>query len=296
VEFVTWFSPTHPELSGIEKLGAETPRQIANAHTVFNIANTFIFIWFTVQIARLVEYLLPDRLLEEEGMIISAKYLDEELLTTPSLALDRVRLEVLHMGEQVQAMLNKIMPAILSGNRESLNALALMDDEVDILYEQIIQYLGRISKQTLTEIQMEEFLGLMAAVGDLENIGDTIETNMVVLGHERIDAELSISEPTRKVLNGFQTVVKKSVDAAVQAVSQNNKAVARTVIDMKHEINAIANSAAVHQASRLVVEEPHRIEAYTIEVDIIEKQKRIYYFAKRMAKSVIPPDEVTDDE
>jgi len=40
-----------------------------------------------------------------------------------------------------------------------------------------------------------------------------------------------------------------------------------------------------------VAEEPNRIQAYTIEVDIIEKQKRIYYFAKRMAKSVFPSDE-----
>jgi len=48
----------------------------------------------------------------------------------------------------------------------------------------------------------------------------------------------------------------------------------------------MTDSAAAHQAERLVAEEPNRIPAYTIEVDIIEKQKRIYYFAKRMAKSV----------
>ena len=54
--------------------------RIANAHTIFNVANTLIFIWFTGQIARLVEWLVPDRPLEEEGMIIQAKYLDDELL------------------------------------------------------------------------------------------------------------------------------------------------------------------------------------------------------------------------
>jgi len=55
---------------------------------------------------------------------------------------------------------------------------------------------------------------------------------------------------------------------------------------MKDEINQLANSAAVHQAQRLVADEPNRISAYTTEIDIIEKQKRIYYFAKRMAKTV----------
>ncbi|MES9992441.1 MAG: Na/Pi cotransporter family protein [Candidatus Thiodiazotropha sp.] len=293
-ELVTLVSPSHPELSGIARLGAETPRQIANAHTIFNIANTLIFIGFTAQFARLVEWMIPDRLLEEEGLAVSAKYLDDELLSTPSLALDRVRLEVLHMGERVLEMVDKIMPAILTGDRKTLDDVALLDDEVDILYEQIIDYLGKIGKQSMTDIQTDEFLSLMAAVSDLENIGDTIETNMVALGHERIDQGFSISEPTRDVLNGFQKVVKKAVDGAVQSVSQLNTEVAQGVIAMKHEINNLADSAAAHQASRLVAEEPNRIPAYTTEVDIIEKQKRIYYFAKRMAKTVIPPEEISD--
>ena len=145
--FVTSFSPTHPELVGADRLGAETPRQIANAHTIFNIANTLIFIGFTTQIARLVERIIPDKPLEEQGLAVRAKYLSAELLTTPSLALDRVRLEVLHMGEKVQYMLDNIMPAILSGNGELLSEIKEHDEEVDLLYEQIIEYMGKISKK-----------------------------------------------------------------------------------------------------------------------------------------------------
>ncbi|RDH83667.1 MAG: NAD+ kinase [endosymbiont of Escarpia spicata] len=284
--WVTALSPVHPELSGVDRLGAETPRQIANAHTIFNIANTFIFIGFTTQIARLVEWMIPDSTLEEEDLLVSAKYLDEELLTTPSLALGRVRLEVLHMGERVQEMLDSIMPAILTGNKESLSAVRDLDDQVDILYEQIIDYMGRISKRSLSDQQTEEFLKLMEAVSDLENIGDTIETNLVGLGFDRINAGFSISEPTREVLLGFHEVVTKAFKTAVQAVSQNSEEAAQIVTAMKEEITKMTDSAAAHQAERLVAEEPNRIPAYTIEVDIIEKQKRIYYFAKRMAKSV----------
>jgi len=290
-EFVAWFSPASTELTGTDRLAADTPRQIANAHTIFNVANTLIFIGFTTQFARIVERLIPDSPLEEEGLVIRAKYLDEELLSTPSLALDRVRLEVLHMGESVQQMLDRIMPAILSGDRGTLSEVQAMDDEVDILYEQIIEYMGKISKRSLTDRQTEEFLSLMAAISDLENIGDTIETNLVALGNERIDAGISISAPTRKVLTGFHKVVEKACAGAVQAVSQNNQEVAKLVIAMKDEITELADSAAAHQAQRLVAEEPNRIPAYTIEIDIIEKQKRIYYFAKRMAKSVLISEE-----
>jgi phosphate:Na+ symporter len=65
---------------------------------------------------------------------------------------------------------------------------------------------------------------------------------------------------------------------------------------MKKEISALADSAATHQARRLVADEPNRIAAYTIEIDIIEKQKRIYYFCRRMAKTVLPADEQVELE
>jgi phosphate:Na+ symporter len=43
-----------------------------------------------------------------------------------------------------------------------------------------------------------------------------------------------------------------------------------------------------------VAEEPNRIQAYTVEMDIIEKFKRVYYFAKRMAKTAAP-EEVSEE-
>ncbi|WP_296702624.1 Na/Pi cotransporter family protein [Thiocapsa sp. UBA6158] len=289
--FTQLISPTHPELSGTARLAAEVPRQIANAHTLFNVANTLLFIGLTTQFARLVQWLVPDKPPGAEALVVRAKYLDEELISTPSLALDRVRLEVLHMGECVDKMMSRIMPAILSGNRRTLREIELMDNDVDTLHAQIITYLGKISRLSLTEKQTATLMRLMAAVNDLENIGDVVETNLIVLGRERIDAGVSISVPTRQVLMGFHQVVTRSVAAAVQAVAQNNELAARSVTSMKQEIQHIADSAAIHQAQRLVAEEPNRIPAYTIEIDIIEKLKRIYYFAKRMAKTVETEEE-----
>ena len=61
---------------------------------------------------------------------------------------------------------------------------------------------------------------------------------------------------------------------------------------MKNTISRLAEKAQAHQAERLVAPEPGRLEAYTVEIDLIEKLKRIYYFAKRMAKDVIPEEMV----
>ncbi len=285
-ELVMQISPAHPELQGGARLAAETPRQIANAHTIFNIANTFIFIGFTTQIARLVEKLLPEKPQELKTLEVRSKYLDRELLTTPSLALDRVRLEALHMGEKVETMHNLIMPAILAGKKNELNRIRSMDDEVDLIYEQIIEYMGLISKESLSDMQTDDFLALMDAINELENIGDTIETNLVELGMHRLRSGFSISESTRQVLNDFHKTVGKALSMAIQAVSQSNIEVAKLVLNMSKEISNISHSAMAHQAQRLIAEEPNRLIAYTTEIDIIEKQKRIYYFANRMAKTV----------
>jgi phosphate:Na+ symporter len=288
-EVVTWLSPAHPELSGTDKLAAEAPRQIANAHTVFNIANTFIFIGFTSQFARLVEKLVPDKPVEEI-IIAQPKYLDEELLETPSLALDRVRLEIGHMGDRVKAMLQDIMTAITTGDRMMLRNIAKIDDEVDILHGHIVTYLGRISQKELMEDQTRVLVNLMAATNDLENIGDIIETDMVYLGKEGIEAQVLISEETREVLNKLHDVVSTTAELAIDAVMESDQRAAQEVIAMKPDISRLMESAALHETERLVAEEPNRLAAYSLEMDIIEKLKRIYYLAKRMAKTVAPEE------
>jgi len=286
-EFVTMLSPAHPELSGVERLAAEAPRQIANAHTVFNVANTIIFIGFTSQFVRLVEKLVPDKPLEDL-LIARPKYLDEELIATPSLALERARMEIGHMGERVEEMLERILPAITTGNRNALSQVAKIDDEVDILHGHIVTYLGRISQKTLTDEQTRELLHLMGAVNDLENIGDIIETDLVMLGRKRIDQDVSISQSTTVLLENVHETISLTVELARKAVVDNDQKAAQEVISRKGDITRLMESASMHEARRLVAEEPKRLAAYTLEIDILEKLKRVYYFAKRMAKAVMP--------
>ena len=286
---VTWLSPVYPGLSGISRLSAEAPRQIANAHTVFNISNTFIFIWFSGQFVRLVEWLVPDKPLEEL-LIARPKYLDEELIDTPSLALERVRMEIGHMGDRVSEMLERIMPAILSGDRVELKQVAKIDDEVDILHGHIVTYLGRISQKTLMQEQTDRLLNLMSAVNDLENIGDIIETDLVSLGLKRIEQGVSISDATRAVLENLHETITVTVELAMRAVKENDQRAAQDVIAMKADITRQVDSAAMHEAARLVAKEPNRLAAYTVEMDVLEKLKRIYYFSKRMAKAIMPEE------
>ena len=126
----------------------------------------------------------------------------------------------------------------------------------------------------------------MAAANDLENIGDLLEVNMVELGERRIEKGFKISQATQKVINTVYHVVSDALKAAVRAVVEEDEDFAMRVISMKTDLNRLVEQADLHQAKRLAAEDSGKFDAYSVEVDIIEKQKRIYYFAKRMAKSV----------
>jgi phosphate:Na+ symporter len=282
---VRWFSPTAPDLTGSAKLAAETPRQIANAHTIFNTTNTLIFIWFTRPLAWLVKHLIPDR--PATGLEpIKPKYLDENLLETPDLALDRVRLELNRLGEYTLRMVRQAMPTVFHGTEEDLEALARMDDDVDTLYAGIVTYLGLLSREDLLPSQSGQLSDYMAIANDIENIGDMIETNLVEVGGARLKYDFQMSEATQQVLGRLHDKVCWAIERSLEALATPDRSMARTVRAAKPEINRLANEAENHLARRLIAEEPHRLDAFRIESELIEYLKRVYYFAKRIGRAV----------
>lgn len=184
-----------------------------------------------------------------------------------------------------------MLPAVLTGNRESLQTVRDMVEEVDVLYKHIVNYLAEVSKLTLNENQTQKLVKLMGAANDLEHIGDLIEVNLLGLGEKRIQKGFKISEATQKVINTVHHVVSDGLKAAVRAVIDEDKDFAMRAISMKEDLNRLVEQAELHQTQRLVSEDSGKFEAYSVEVDIIEKLKRIYYHAKRMAKTVVEIEE-----
>lgn len=273
-------------LVGMDKLAAETPRQIANAHTIFNIGIATVFLPFTTLFAKFCEWIVPDRALEKDLALVRPHYLDEELISTPSLALERARYEIGHMGEYVNQMLTTGMPVFLAGDREQIKKISEVDDKVDFLYEAIVTYLGKLSGKVLMDSQARELSNLLSAVNDLESIGDIIETDAVDLAEQCFANGVHISEATQNVIGGLHTTIAGSVALALHSVVENDVEAAQKVIAMKSAVQTQVEFAEQHQAKRLIADAPNRIAAYSVEMEVIEKLKRIYYFAKRMAKTV----------
>ena len=275
----------------VANIGGGLARQIANAHSIFNVVNTLLFIGFTRQLADLVIRIVPDR---PEAPAVVPKYLDLGLLRTPSLALDRARLELLRLSQRVREMLSDSVPAVLGGTNEDLITIEAMDEEVDSLYASIVGYLGQLSKQELGSKDSDELFQVMEATNNLEAIGDIVETNLVQLGLSRIENELVVSPKTRELIERFHTQILDAYELAMLAVTQKNEAAASRCAAMKSTINSMARKADQYEAGRLVVDEPNRVANYAFETDIITHLKRVYWFTRRTARVAVPAPERSD--
>jgi len=184
---------------------------------------------------------------------------------------------------------NAFIP-VIHGPRKDLDDLKRMDNEVDSLHGVLITYLGQLSLKDLTKKQSQQLYDDMAAANYLENIGDMVETNLVESGLQRLEHNLEISASTETKLKALHNKVCWAVDQSVKAIIDSDKIIAAKVEGAKPEINRLAFAVETHLASRLTAREPHRLVAFRLESELIEYLKRVYYFAKRIAKLV------TEDE
>jgi len=279
----TAISPSAEGLEGQQRLAQEAPRQIANAYTIAKSGMLVLFLPFTRRLAALVERLVPLRP-SEVGM--EPKYLDVGVLETPTIALDLARKEIARMGRRVQDQVDRAVPTVLTGDTTQLTALADGDDEVDDFNDAILAYLRQISDDRLTEAEAHELQGLMEVTSYLELVGDIVESELVRIGLRRIEEGIPVSEETLEVVTDFHAKMSQMLRTAMEAFAEEDPATARTVLEAKPEVNHLLATAAAHHATRITAEAPARVAAYARGTETIESMRRIYTFAKRIARTV----------
>jgi len=285
-DVVRYISPSFHELTGLNRIAAEAPRQIANAHTIFNIFNTIILLPFITPLGKFIAWILPVKPLAVEEKI-KPKYLDDASLSTPSIALELVRMELSRQSRRASVMIKEITNAVLYADKDKLRKIKKMDDEVDLLHDYIISYLSKLSKKELTAEESRLHQSYLIASNYIEYIGDVIETNLVTLGKERVEAELQFSKKSQPYLSNFFDKVIWCAEESFNALLEGNKKRADVVINMKKEVSQLAQETQSHLEERLNFETDVPLAEYRILSEIVENMKRIYYLSKRIAKDVV---------
>ena len=288
-DFVTWLSPVaDPSLTGQAKMAAEAPRQIANAHTVFNVANTILFLPIAGLFATIVNKLVPIKELTVEEKAIAKfkpKYLDEGMLDTPPIALSMVRRETRRMGEVVEEMLSQVPSVVYKGDTDKLAEFHEKDDQVDALYSAIKSYLTRVSRRDLNESSANEAMMLSTTTTEIENIGDIIEIHMSHLASMCSLNNVSFSDEEMESLKLYHGKVHEAFRSSMIAVEHERRAAAQIVLDKEKEIVGGMNDLISKKQRRFLHEEhtPQEMAAFTLQTDIMENLKRIYEHSKRIS-------------
>lgn len=274
------------DLAGDARRAAETPRQIANAFTIFNVMNAMVFIWFTGPFAALARRIVPERPPPPESASVQPMYLDGTVLETPAVALEGARKEIVRLGELVRAMLIDMRRAAYTGDRTEVDALVRADDDIDTLHRAIVKYLGEIGRTDLTSSQTRDLLMLMSIANKFEGIGDTIETRVVAAARRRLRSDVIISDQTLAHLLPLHDQVVELFDVMLDAVRRHDAETADQCLERSRDVHRALNDAFHHIAHRLAANAPNRLEAYTVESELIEHLKQVFYFVQRIARSL----------
>ncbi len=301
VELVVDVSPAYPDLESTARLAAETPRQIANAHTAFNLINLLVFLPFTTALAGLVQRILPDRP-EPEPERIRPQFLDPVYLDTPALALDALRQEVLRYGDLVAELVDGIRTGPFDRSAAEERAAA-----TDDLNAEIVSYTREmLVRGKLTSRDSHRLEGLMEVTNYLQSMADTVAVNLGSLFARSRQRHLQASDETRARFHELGGRIANALRTGLDALRDGDLELAKGVVSMKPEIERVAESITAHLGARLAADAPERLHTYRLESQVIEVLRRLYYFAKRIAKAVpaavgepeaspeTPPDSPTD--
>jgi len=150
------------------------PRQIANAHTVFNVCTTLILIPAIPFLARICEKVIPLKSGKKK-----IQELPISLLGTPVLALQQTTLALQHMVSRAWKMIDSAL-RVSDRNDKKAKKLApyLLEREkkIDEMQHNITDYLERLMEHSLTPDQAQSIPLLIHCTNDAERVGDHTES------------------------------------------------------------------------------------------------------------------------
>ena len=286
-QIVIWLSPVAQGVSGVEKLAVETPRQIANAHTIFNIANTIIFLPFAGLITRLVERLVSDQTavkVESEATPILTTQLNPDLLAVPSLAIEQAQRQIGLMAEVVRGMLADIMPAFIANDMRIIEGISQREEHVDHLDRQTTSYLTQITHSDLSLQQSERIVKLLHVTTDLEHTSDVIAESLVALLVKKAEGNIELSEEGQEELIGYHQLVLESYERAIEAFENDDTGLAQTVRASKPELDQLERTYRQTHYNRLNREVQASVDSSHIHLDLVDYLRRINAYAESIAR------------
>jgi phosphate:Na+ symporter len=257
----------------VAQTAGDVARQIANAHTFFNVAISALFLPFAPWAARVITALVPE---EERGdNPYRTRYLDDRYLDQPALAIGQATREALRMGDVAQNMLRDAMVVLRTDNQELLEDVERRDDQLDYLDREIKLFIARLGRETMSADMAQKEIALISFIGNLENIGDIIDKNLMELARKKLYQGRRFSEAGEAELIEFHSLVSKNLERAIAGFAANDRSLAQEVLDMRPMVRQRERELRDSHLARLRRGLAESLETSEIHLDVLTNLKRI---------------------
>lgn len=269
---VTHFDPT------------DTARQIANAHTLFNLTNVIILLPFSKYIVKLANRLIPIKETESE-IVNNTKYLDERMFSTPSIALGNTVQEVVRMGHKATNSLEHSIAGFLNKSNEDINKAFESEKVVNKLQKDILNYLLKLSKEPLRDDERFRTDLLFNTVNDIERVSDHAE-NIAELAMSVKEMNISFSDSAiREIYEIYNKTITNFKDALI-VLDVKDFELANKVLEVENEVNYLEKTFKNSHMIRLN-NGSCTIDAGVLYLDLLTNLERISDHSTNIVKQVL---------
>jgi len=230
----------------IPLLSGDIARQIANTHTIFNIVNTIVLLPFVPLFIKILDKLFPGQDYEK----IEARFLDDNLLPTPSLAIKAVTKELSAMLSICQEMLQKARQCTMQYNHKLRNEISIDEESVDEMQKDITHYLVEITQHELGEKERNLIPALIHSVNDIEKVGDYCES-LTRLTQRAYENDLTFSENAKNELEKLFDKTYFLMRHTRKALDDNDEKAAMVTLNIEEEIDDLIDQYKMTHLVRL---------------------------------------------
>jgi phosphate:Na+ symporter len=260
----------------------DVARQIANAHTLFNITNVVIQFPFALFLIKIAMKIIPDTGAAERETV--TKYLDERILETPSIALRNTIREQLHMANVSQSALMSAMEGFFEDDLKKVKKTFETEKEINKLEKAITEYLVKLSNRKLSDYDRKVVDGLFNNINDIERIGDHAD-NIAELVVDALEKGLPFSEGSKKELQDLYDQSNLAFSKAMEAIVTGDRKTIQEVFDIENDVDKLEKICRRGHIERLNNNDCNP-ESGIIYLDIVSNLERVSDLSANLAKVV----------
>ncbi|WP_448871135.1 Na/Pi cotransporter family protein [Desulfobulbus propionicus] len=291
--FLLWI-PQAIHIVRMISAGADLPRQIANAHTLYNVLMALVFLPLLPVVSRMVVFLLPDKD-EEQRLVPRVWYLRSSALQTPSMALSFVRAEMARMHKILGRMLEGIIPSLTENaptcdsifpQLSPVQAIRMRENKIDYLEREVTNYLFKIVEQPLSDQESREAFALLEIVKVQEAIGDVIEEKLLGVLTKKKTLKLDLTVEGKKEIAGLQSHIMKENELLTSALLEMNFQQATVLLEEEDHFCRLERDVEFHHLERIT----HKISAskqtHELHMEIMDGLRQIHEYNASIAKTI----------